>query len=156
MSKYFILGLIAGEGSFQLNLTINNTRSYGFAPVPKFSLLVHEKDILDKIVNEVGLGKVKSRSHDDGYVWEIINQNEVIEFSDWIKKSSTEFWESTNKYKQFEKWNVAVDMICRRETNYHGEMYNDSEMKKIVDISYDIGMPDKRKMSKDDYYDMID
>lgn len=146
-ARGFLLGFISGEGSFMIEVGDVQRRRWNVNISPKFSLLVHEEDILTQLTEEFELGNVYQQ--DERSQWNISSIDECLKLCDIIDNSDTELFEKTDKYKQYEKWKVCLNMIK------DGEHTTRAGAHKLVDKSFEIGDREKRKRSRDYYHKRI-
>lgn len=141
----FILGFIAGEGSFQVDLQKRPSRSkYNVTVRPHFSLLVHEKKILDDIQSKIG-GKIYENSPE--YRLDIRSINESKTLIRLVESTNSDFFKITDKYEQYLGW--------KRVVGFKDNDITKEEVKKSIEIAYDIGKPDKRKHNKEYYLNAV-
>lgn len=150
MSDYdFLLGLIAGEGSFMLTVSPVERRRWNVAIKPQFTIHMYELDVLEKskeLCNDIGT----IDSHSDGYSWKVRSVEDCRIITDIVDNNSTDMFESTNKYEQFTKWKKGLHII---ESEKHLTKEGTIE---LVDISFDIGKSSHRKLSKEDILSEIE
>jgi len=143
LSDKFILGIMAGEGSFHIVLE-SPTRQR-----PKFKMTMYEGDILRQMCLQLGLGSV---SHDwgDRYSWHIQSKQDVRDLRNWISNNMCEGFKSTDKFRQFELWSEAVDIIPddRRPISK-----NDREQ--LVELSYEIPKSDTKGKDKSEWLQAV-
>jgi hypothetical protein len=148
--REFLLGFIAGEGSFMIEVNDAKRRRWGFRIIPRFGLLVHESDILHKLCDETNLGIVHERADSAESSWLIRSIDECLELCEIIdSQSESGLFEQTDKYNQYTKWKSAINMID------DGKHLNRDGAHKIVDMSYEIGDPKRRKYDAQYYHDKI-
>lgn len=140
----FVLGFIAGEGSFYVTLLDRKSGHPRYRP--KFKLGVNEEDIVKRICDQVGVGRVYKGS--DTYNWNVQSVEENIRLSNWVEKNATKEFKMTNKYNQYKDWKKAVKI---KESNKNKRL-TVSEQKKMIDISYNIPDSDTKKISKEEWY----
>jgi hypothetical protein len=99
----FILGFIAGEGSFTVNLEEQSGKLYAY---PRFKVAVHERDraLLDAMAECVGLGAVYGHGEDSAE-WRIDNQEESQRFAQQVLAAADgSLFTESDKYEQFVRW----------------------------------------------------
>jgi len=98
----FVLGFIAGEGSFHIKLS--EQKGYLYAR-PGFTLSAAEvdADLVREIKELVGLGSIYERDHE--IRWRFTSREECQKFAEQILSAAegTLFLESA-KYEQFQRW----------------------------------------------------
>lgn len=144
----FTLGFIAGEGSFYIAVKHRNSGNVTFTPA--FSLRVAENEIIEKLAEEIDIGKVYDRPDEDkGLTWKVNAVDECLELAEWIAQNSDEYWKATHKHEQFETWREALMLKV-------GGLETPEDKKEMVDLSFEIARTNTRKISKDDWYERID
>ena len=140
----FFLGFIAGEGSFQIDVTPKEDRAYNVHVQPSFSVAVYEQEIIEKIQDEFQFGNIRQL----GEEWRFNTKNRQAckELISFIEENKTQRFESTAKHDQYAQWRDAV---------HSWNQESEEDMKKIVDVAYSIGKPNQRKRSKEDFYELI-
>jgi len=146
-ARGFLLGFISGEGSFMIEVGDRQRRRWNVNISPKFSLLVHEKEILTQLQDEFELGNI----HHSGErsQWSIQSIDECLTLCQIIDESDTQFFENTKKYKQYEQWKKCLHMID------NGEHTTREGAHELIDMSFEIGRPDARKYSKEYYHNRV-
>jgi len=143
LSEDFILGMIAGEGSFHIVLE-GPTRLR-----PKFKMTMHEDDILRDMCLNLNLGSV---SHDwgDRYSWHVQSKSDVRELRDWVSEKMCDGFKSTDKYRQFKLWSEAVDIFPSGRVPLSKD-----ERVRLVELSYDIPKSDTKEKDKDEWIQAV-
>lgn len=145
MDDQFVLGFIAGEGCFYIPL--NHKNSGRVRAFPAFALHVHEKQIIKDIWNYFeNIGTIRQR--DDGMVWQVQAYDEVKTVHDWVNNNRKECFNITDKARQFGLWREAVSI-------YSTDM-SDKDLKRMVDLSFDIAKSNTRNVSKETWYERIE
>jgi hypothetical protein len=140
----FILGFIAGEGSFHVSLLERKSGLPGYRPV--FKVGVNEEEIIYRIHNHLKLGNVYNE--EDMYVWQMQSVDDLITLCYWIEENKSKTFECTKKHEQYKKWKKAVEI---KESNKNKKMSVENQ-KKMIDISYSIPDSNTKKVSKEDWY----
>lgn len=154
MTPNFILGFIAGEGSFTTTCAVSDDSKFGVYPSMQFKLNVKEKVVLNEIVEFVGIGRVVEESdRNEQWAWRITKYSELKDFSDWINQHLGGGFEESKKYQSFKIWSELLelreDMLSskdgvKRFIDMSREINDDSartsyrsieKLKKIVDSS---------------------
>lgn len=143
----FTLGFIAGEGSFSIDVQPLERRTYNVAVYPRFQLLVHEKEIVYKLCDDTGIGEVRERRN-GVHTWNVRTQEDCVKLIDFIEENSNEYFEATRKFEQYSRWKEAVQLLDGDDSP--------EDLKQAVTIGYEIGMPEKRKRSVEDFHRLID
>lgn len=107
----FILGLIAGEGSFNVALQEKESSRLNVKPSAMFAIKMDNRDaiVLRVIRDEIDIGKF-NQSSGMAY-WQVQSKGETKELLEWIKKHESHGFNLTSKYGSFEMWEEAVE-IC--------------------------------------------
>lgn len=143
LSNEFILGLIAGEGSFHVVLESPSRQR------PKFTMNIHEDEILDEICEHLDLGGI-SRSDDIRAEWQIQSKAEIVELRDWVEDNMCQGFKQSDKYRQFKLWSEAVDIVPNDR-----EPIGQDKRKRLVEIAYEIPKSDTRRKSKESWLEDV-
>ena len=149
LSHDFILGMIAGEGSFHVLMeqpsggTIDRQR-------PVFTMTMHEDDILRQMALQLGLGVVTDDAG-ERFTWRINNKQQVNQMRNWVLENISEDFKATDKFRQFKLWSEAVDIIPDDRTPL-----SKLQRKRLVEISYEIPKSDTKNLSKDEWFEIIE
>jgi len=147
-ARDFLLGFIAGEGSFMIEVGAIQRRRWNVNISPRFSLLVHEDDILQKLCSETDLGNVCTQ--EDRSMWSIKSIDDCLELCKIIDDSDSCLFKSTHKYEQYKDWKECLKLIDE------GKHTTKSGAHKLVDLSFDLGKESKRKYSREYYHNKIE
>jgi len=110
MTPEFILGFIAGEGSFTTTCAVNDEAKFGVYPSMQFKMNVKEKTILEEIQEFVGIGRVtKEADKDSQWAWRITKTSELHELANWIEQHTDCGFEDSKKYKSFTIWHELLN-----------------------------------------------
>jgi len=147
---HFVLGFIAGEGSFHVRLVVKQNEKV--RPYPAFGLKVDEITILEKIRTEVGAGYITTNK--DGHsTWQLQSEEDVLCLNDYVKRHKGDWFESTHKHEQFKKWSEVVE-LTKGKSNANMEK---SDKKKIVEMSFSIANSDNgRAVTKKEWRQRIE
>lgn len=114
----FVLGFIAGEGSFQLTARQNPRDEEKTAVRPKFSVLLTDNDstVLKSIQKELGgVGQVTETG--DGHVQlQVSAKKELVEVKDYIHQNESELWNDSCKSSEFDRWKRVVEIYSGGRT----------------------------------------
>jgi len=143
LSDEFILGMMAGEGSFHIVLE-SPTRQR-----PKFKMTMYEGDVLREMCLQLGLGSV---SHDWGerYSWHIQSKTDIRELRDWIAENMCDGFKSTDKFRQFKLWSESVDIIPSGRRPISQE-----DRERLVELSYEIPKSDTKDKDKEEWLQAV-
>lgn len=142
----FILGFIAGEGSFHVTLA---TSGSGYVvPKPTFSIRVYENEIIDAIHQEVSIGNVRKRA--DGKVWRVQSISECEDIVQRIEESAGPLFKKTDKWRQFKLWSEAVE-IKQKDGRTSKE-----DKKRLVEISYSIPKSNTKTKDMNEWFSLIE
>lgn len=146
MDNQFILGFIAGEGCF--HIALNRKKSGRVRAFPAFDLHVYEKQIIKDIYHHFeNIGTIRNRN-DRGMVWQVQSYNEAKILHDWVSENRKKCFNVTDKARQFDIWSEAVSI-------YSTDM-SDKDLKRMVDLSFDIAKSNTRNISKETWYERIE
>lgn len=116
MSDSYVLGLIAGEGSFSYNTSLQ--RGSDVYIMPRFRLQLGEKDreqiyaLQDQFS---GAGSVYEQPN--GLVWSIENKEDLRVLKDRLSQiDGGPVWEVSQKKQSFEVWCQLVEIYCDGRT----------------------------------------
>jgi hypothetical protein len=107
-SREFILGIIAGEGTF--GVTFRKRDGYT-APEPYSGVkMKNEEMLLNSIKSKVGVGTVYSKKN-NMYSWQLhgINLNQSL--IEWIDESRSELFVQSRKYDSYKQWKDCISFI---------------------------------------------
>jgi len=110
----FILGFIAGEGSFQLNARKNGKY---IEVIPKFSIYLKDNDekLLREIHSVIGVGSVTLTKN--GHVQlQARSKEDLSTIISFIDGSYDKFWKNSNKKEKYETWKEIVHIYLDGET----------------------------------------
>jgi hypothetical protein len=99
MDSSFVLGFIAGEGTFSTESEINDKYRFNLLISPKFQVKVKEEDVVREMRDTVGLGQVNV--YGDYGVWRISSNDEFDELIKWIDRNADNGFSSTHKWRKF-------------------------------------------------------
>jgi len=149
MSSEFILGFVAGEGSFYVS--VSERANSRVKITPAFSIKVYEMDVLQSIKEELGVGKIDK--YEDEYSLNVQSRPECEKVRKFVNENCTRWFKSTHKYEQFKKWCSVLDILSNWERNNPPK---DEKMKEAVDLAYSIARTNTREETKDYWYSLID
>lgn len=141
MTPEFILGFIAGEGSFTTTCAVREDAKHGVYPTIRFKLNVKEREVLDEIQEQLELGQVKDHDNVGQSVWRITNNKELKEFSKWIKENADCGFKESKKYDSFIVWSELLDERSEMIKSKDG-------IKEFIDKSRKINSESARTVSK--------
>lgn len=115
IERGFILGLIAGEGSFSIKFAKSDQYRVGYIINPRFSLGMREEELimLEQISDSVGLGRVKPKGRKNQIYWSISSVGECINLCSFIEspENSSEIFMESSKYSSYMAWKNVLEMI---------------------------------------------
>jgi hypothetical protein len=136
MDDQFLLGLIAGEGCFTINLTQKNT-SPGIRVNCKFQLTMGEADsgLVEAIHEYIGVGGVYGEQdiHEnwqDNVSIHVSSKDDAKKIRTLIEESATEVFKQSKKWSQFQIWCDVMDLS-------EGEI-SPEEAKEIISLKHKI------------------
>ena len=145
-SSDFILGLIAGEGCFYVELNKNKRMSHNIYARPAFSLgvKVDDPDMVHILEEEFGFGEIV---HRDNSIEIRVRKKENIRYLiEWMDSNKTDLFTRTDKSRQYEDWKIIRNKINNCET--------DEDMEEIVTLTKSLSNSTHGK-SKDDWHNLI-
>mgnify|MGYP006281713157 CR=1 FL=1 len=142
----FILGLIAGEGCFYVELNKNKRVSHNVYARPAFTLgvKVDDPDIVHILEEEFGFGEIVKK--DNSIEIRVRNKDSIEQLIDWLDEKSSTLFERTDKHRQYEDWKTIRNKIENCET--------EQDMIEIVTLSKSLSNSTHGK-SKEDWHDLI-
>lgn len=148
MNSQFVLGLIAGEGSFSAYSGPCEKRRFGVQVEIDFSVKMKEESILKSAQEFVGLGYI---SHTGEYTtWTVASQQDVEDFISWIERQDLSAFKQTLKYDSYERWKKVVD---KRK----GFMKSKEGVKKLIEMSRSINDFERDlKYEKSELFEIIE
>lgn len=106
MDESFILGLIAGEGSFSSALLNQNDTVYIY-PIFQMGLSDVDEDIIHYMTNEMDIGTTSKSNGAIG--WFVRGKEDVDDLIEFIEEADCEEFEITEKYDQYQRWMELVE-----------------------------------------------
>ena len=107
MTSQFILGLIAGEGSFSFSTQTDKGR-FGVYIQPSFSLSMYEEKLVREVHETLGLGHISERS-DGMYALRITSRDERLELIKFVDRNASELFKASEKYIAYCNWKRMVE-----------------------------------------------
>ena len=154
----FILGMVAGEGSFIIQLRTYD-RGVGVSGSPVFQMALKDTDaeILHAMCETTGFGKVRydsNGSHRSRAIWRIHGWDTCQAFAQDIESAANEaeMFRETDKYKTFVEWKNIIDG--------YGERKNDGiksveEAEELIHRAKSLNDDGNDGLSKDKWMDRI-
>lgn len=101
-----VIGLIIGEGCFQMALYERKRNKFGVQPRPQFTLDLHidDSETLHTVQSQTGIGSVHEYDNSGLVRWEITSSDRCSSLEDLIRSNSGDLWDSSAKSDSFEKW----------------------------------------------------
>jgi len=144
--EQFLLGFIAGEGCFGISLYQRDSGKV--LARPYFQLGVMETPVIEKAHNTIGVGSVSDRKN--GFTeWRAQSEEDVIAMREWVEENRGDFFNASHKADQFDMWSKAVDIQQQ-------SVVTDNDLKRLVDIAYDIPRSNTKSLSRSEWYQLID
>lgn len=112
MEEAFVLGMIAGEGSFSVHCVPYDTYRYGIMVQPQFGLVMYEKEVVEAMHDDLGIGIISTVNGTNGrtrHDWRIKKNAEMDRFIDWLDENMTEDFKKTDKYDSYLRWRSIVE-----------------------------------------------
>lgn len=107
MDDSFILGLIAGEGSFSSALFSQNDTVYVY-PIFQLKLSDVDCEIVEGLEERFGVGTV-NYDNSGNVGWHVRGADDVDALITFIEESDCKMFEMTAKYKQYLRWLELVE-----------------------------------------------
>lgn len=109
----FILGFIAGEGSFHARLRENEYSNFGVETSLEFTLLLNERDseLLEDIHTYIGLGRIRYDESRGTVCWKISSKEDCKDFARFIEENAGDGFIASEKYESFKKWRHLLHNI---------------------------------------------
>lgn len=148
MSKETVVGIIIGEGCFQISLHERESSKFNVLSRPTFYLsMKDEKELIKEMVEVADVGYYNSYSNSSPPVsrWEVTSIKECKELSNFIEKNSNQVWKASRKYESFKIWSSLIDE--RKELHK-----TKSGMHELIDKSNSINPDGERKV---DYHKIV-
>lgn len=101
-----IIGLIVGEGSFQMALYKRDRNKFGIQARPNFTLDMHIEDenTVEYAHRETGIGYFNTYTSNESARWEASNGPDCKSLEEYIREHSGDLWEQSMKSDSFERW----------------------------------------------------
>lgn len=151
----YLLGLVAGEGSFLLTLKRGDSWSCGVQIQARFQMnMVEDSDILSLLGKKTGLGYVKNRedrpeNRRDYQDWSILRQTDIQKLITMIEEQEDSlFWE-TDKGETFKEWKRGIEL------KEEGDTTDPELIKELITISKELNHGDRGR-SKEDWFAIVD
>jgi len=145
----FLLGLIAGEGSFTVGLRKEASCVCGVHALPSFSMkMVEDADILHILQQTTGLGAVsmlrrKNPRHRDAEQWQVASNSDIRTLINMIEaQEGSLFWE-TDKGATFKQWKQAITLKEQTDTG------DPEQVKRLIRIGKELNHGDRGRSAED-------
>lgn len=101
-----VIGIIIGEGCFQMALYERKRNRFGIQPRPQFTVDLHidDKDTLYSVKNKTNIGSVYEYPNSNLVRWETTSVSSCDKIEELIRDNSGDIWETSAKSDSFEKW----------------------------------------------------
>jgi len=115
MARGFLLGLLAGEGSYFVTFAKDDRYEHNLVPGIRCQINMghFSKPLLEAVQETVGLGSVTN--HGKGYAWNVSSRTECHELSSkidtWLAESEMELFQQSQKHEAYRTWKVALKMF---------------------------------------------
>lgn len=148
MNSQFVLGLIAGEGSFSAYAGPSESRRFGVQVEIDFSVKMKEEDVLQSARDFVGLGYISYTG--DYTMWTVSSNDDVQNLIEWIEEQDLSPFKQTLKHDSYQNWKEVVQ---KREDL----MKSKEGMKELVQMARSINYFDKKlKYSTEELFEIIE
>lgn len=144
LSDDFMLGMIAGEGSFHIVLEAPSRQR------PKFTMNMHEREILEIMQEQLEWGTI-SKPDDTRTEWQVQGKEDLREMKEWVENNMSEGFKSTDKYRQFLLWSEAVEIRPDGREPIPVE-----DRKRLVELAFEIPKSDNRNKSKEEWLELVE
>ena len=107
--EQFVLGFIAGEGSFNVSVYRQDDMKFGVTGNEMFSLGVHEDDseALEVVKETLGVGEIYSDTQGKKQFM-VSKRSELLELVDWMDENVSDEFKRTEKYQSYLRWKELV------------------------------------------------
>lgn len=148
MNSQFILGFIAGEGSFSYK-SVERGR-FNFYIQPEFTLKVKEREILELILDEIGIG-YNYTDDNEMTTWRTSSRDEKLQLIEFIDTHADEMFKSTQKYQSYVKWKELVERKPELIKSKEG-------VKEMAELAYSINPYGTRSNARtlEEVYEIVD
>ena len=150
--KWFLAGLIEGEGSVCVSFKNHPTARFGYYVDPEFFIYQHEnaRDLLELAKRVFGTGRIAPKPGNEVVlVYSIVSRRSLVE---QVIPFYEQYMVYASKYKQenFKMFKAVVDIMI------NGGHHTKEGMLKIVDLAYSLNHAGKqRKRPKQEVIDRI-
>lgn len=127
--RQFVLGLIAGEGSFFVTVSKDQRVDRGFTCTPRFSMNMDECDeaLLREIQSRIGVGSVDRDDQRDTAQWRLGGQENCAALIEWIGDDFDMFRHS-DKHDKYVQWRKVIEEIYSDQTDWQWVAVATSEL----------------------------
>lgn len=115
VSDEFLIGFIAGEGTFCFGINTADGKKY---VSPVFGFRVHEKDVevVEAMKEHVDVGGVNHVGDRGTVEWRVTSEDDLVRLRDYVEENAPEEWWITEKGKNFEVWSECLDIYADGKT----------------------------------------
>lgn len=106
MDESFILGIIAGEGSFSSAL-LNQSDTVYIYPIFQMGMSDVDGEVIERMADDLDIGTVNYSGGNVG--WYVRGQEDVDDLIEFIENTDCEEFELTEKYDQYGRWMELVE-----------------------------------------------
>jgi len=150
-SEQFLLGFIAGEGSFNFNLQKRDAMKCGLLASPRFAINVTSGDrrTLERLQSRIG-GSIDSRetTHNPQVCLVVIGLENCKRVAEFVDRYAGPEFRETQKWESFTKWKSLIE-------DYSPPKSRD-EVKEIVYRAKDINPHGSSGRSAEEWMSVID
>lgn len=121
MNSDFLLGLVAGEGSFSIPITKNNNKNSGFDVRTMFALKMRSLDenMVEEVKSELGVGYITSRDSNKAnegktIQYRVSSQEECRQVIHYLDQNMNEDFKMSDKYQSYLQFKKAVKYLENR------------------------------------------
>jgi hypothetical protein len=112
MNPSFVLGVIAGEGTFNVALHHQEERAkHNVRPDPQFAVKmdVRDKNLVKECHESVGLGQYNE--YEDMVYWSISSKEDCKKMVEYVEENANCGFKNTEKWESFKVWRDVVDIV---------------------------------------------
>ena len=130
----YTLGLIAGEGSFFIEFSVDSRYSHGVWCGPKFSMTMgaFAREMLEEQCAMYGLGTVNEHTQNPSFSWVLSSREDCHALKhlidEYLERYEKPGFVSSPKYRAYQQWCEALEML------QPGKRLTASEVIKVAEI----------------------
>jgi hypothetical protein len=155
MARGFLLGLLAGEGSYFVTFAKDDRYEHNLVPGIRCQINMghFSKPLLEAVQETVKLGSVTN--HGKGYARTVSSRTECHELRStidtWLEESEKEPFQQSQKHEAYRTWKVALEIF------QPGESLDKAELIELAALKDDINrVPGGGARSTDEIIDILE